>query len=207
MKKNSILLLFAHPSKHRSEVNAPLFDLASSLDFVTAIDLYAEYPNHNIDIELEQERLNAHDVIIFQFPLYWYSTPSILKEWQDLVLEYGYAYGKDGTALKNKKFICALSAGGSEQAYHTQGCNHLTLRQFLMPLEQTARVAGMEYLAPFAMFSSRSSDMENRLGIHQKQWLRLLDLLRDNQISPEQCETAVTINDYLATLTTDAGEE
>ena len=38
-----------------------------------------------------------HDVVIFQFPLFWYSTPPILKQWQDIVLEYGWAYGEGGT--------------------------------------------------------------------------------------------------------------
>lgn len=204
MKQNRILLLFAHPSQHRSEVNAPLFKLAHSLDFVTAVDLYAEYPNHNIDIKREQYRLDAHDVIIFQFPFYWYSTPSILKEWQDLVLEYGYAYGKNGTALKNKKFMCALSAGGNERAYHGQGGNHFTLSQFLLPLEQTAHITGMEYIAPFATFSSRSTDINSRIAKNCQQWRLLLNLLRDNKILPKHYKASITINDHLAILTADS---
>ena len=91
--KRKILVLFAHPSQKRSEVNKPLFTQCLQHDDVTAIDLYREYPRFHIDIDKEQQRLIEHDVIIFMFPLYWYSTPAILKQWQDLVLEYGFAYG------------------------------------------------------------------------------------------------------------------
>ncbi len=95
MSKNRVLVLFAHPSQHRSEANKPLFEQAKRIEGVTCVDLYAEYPTFKINIDREQKRLLDHDIIIFQFPLYWYSTPAILKEWQDLVLEYGFAYGTD----------------------------------------------------------------------------------------------------------------
>lgn len=143
---NKVLVLYAHPSQRRSEVNAPMFRDAGSIKGVTAIDLYYEYPTYNINIDLEQQRLIDHDVIIFQFPLYWYSTPSILKEWQDLVLEYGFAYGQDGKALHGKTFLCAISAGGKADAYQTDGYNHFTIRELLQPLEQTASLTGMTYL-------------------------------------------------------------
>jgi len=112
-----VLILFAHPAPERSEVNRPLFEACRDREGVTLVDLYAEYPDYRIDIDREQQRLVDHDVVVFMFPLYWYSTPAILKEWQDLVLEYGFAYGTDGTALKDKLFLCALSAGGALDAY------------------------------------------------------------------------------------------
>ena len=126
-KKNKILVLFAHPSQHRSEVNVPLFNMVKRIDGVTGVDLYAEYPDYHIDIVREQKRLINNDIIIFQFPLFWYSTPSILKEWQDLVLEYGFAYGSQGNALKDKCFICVVSAGGKEGYYKAEGINHFKL--------------------------------------------------------------------------------
>lgn len=194
-KNKKILLLFAHPSQHRSEINQPLFKYAQSLDYVTAVDLYAEYPKFDIDIEKEQKRLIEHDVVIFLFPFYWYSTPSILKEWQDLVLEYGFAYGHDGNALNGKTFMCAISAGGAEDAYRAQGYNHFTVRELLQPLEQTARLTGMDYLPPFAMFGSRSAVEENRLDDHVASWQLLLDKLHQDEIDLESSFELTTIND------------
>jgi hypothetical protein len=112
-----ILVLFAHPSLDRSEANRPLAEAARAVEGVTLADLYAEYPSFEIDVDREQERLLAHDVICFLHPLYWYSTPAILKEWQDLVLEHGFAYGAEGNALRGKLFFNALTAGGAESAY------------------------------------------------------------------------------------------
>jgi len=81
-----------------------------------------------------------------QHPLYWYSTPAILKEWQDLVLQHGWAYGAKDTALHGKRWHQVVTAGGSEEAYCAQGSNRLTVRQLLAPLEQTARLCGMRFL-------------------------------------------------------------
>lgn len=193
-----ILLLFAHPSSQRSEVNRPMFELAQKLDFVTCVDLYAEYPRFNINIDVEQQRLLDHDIILFQFPFYWYSTPSILKEWQDLVLEYGFAYGHEGTALHGKKFLCALTAGGKEEAYHAQGYNHFTIRELLQPLEQTAQITGMNYLPPLTLFSSRSALTNNTLNQHLEHWVVLLNKLHKGEISQTDVKDAITINAFLA---------
>ncbi|GHD32464.1 NAD(P)H-dependent oxidoreductase [Halioglobus pacificus] len=106
--KRRVLVLFAHPSLERSEVNVELLRRSRETEAVTVVDLYEQYPDFRIDVEAEQQRLLEHDVIVFMFPLYWYSTPAILKEWQDLVLEYGFAYGKDGNALHGKWFAWSL---------------------------------------------------------------------------------------------------
>ena len=184
MKK--ILVLFAHPSLHRSEVNLPLFKAAKKIDHVEVVDLYGEYPTYHIDIDKEQRRLLEHDIIIFQFPLYWYSTPSILKEWQDLVLEYGFAYGEQGQALKNKYFMCVISAGSKENAYQADGMNRSSIRDLLLPLAQMANLTGMVYLAPFTLFGARTAVEENKIGLHISAYHSLLMGLIHEQIDLRQ---------------------
>ncbi len=160
----------AHPTNHRSEINAPMFQIAQKITGITAVDLYHEYPRFNIDIDREQQRLLEHDTILFQFPLYWYSTPAILKEWQDLVLEYGFAYGRDGTALHGKRFGLVLTAGGKADAYHAEGYNHFTIDELMRPLEQMARMTGMEFLPPFALFGARTARDDGGLTQHLVDW-------------------------------------
>ncbi len=172
---NKVLVLFAHPSQHRSEANSPLVRASAAIDGVTVVDLYAEYPDFCIDIDHEQQRLREHDVVVFMFPLYWYSTPSILKEWQDLVLEYGFAYGHDGTELHGKLLLCALTAGGLEDAYRHQGYNHYTIRELLRPIEQTATLCGMTYLPPYALFGSRTALEDGRVQAHIDCWVRIVE--------------------------------
>lgn len=200
MSENKVLVLYAHPSPQRSEVNQHLFKAAKKVEGVTVIDLYHEYPTYHINIDKEQQRLVDHDVIIFQFPLYWYSTPAILKEWQDLVLEYGFAYGHEGTALHGKKFLCSLSAGGKADAYQTDGYNHFTIRELLHPLEQMATLTGMQYLAPFALFGARTAQEDGRVKSHVGNWSSLLTKLVANEIDFEQASKPEKLNHYLATL-------
>lgn len=197
MSKNRVLVLFAHPSQHRSEANKPLFEQAKCIDGVTCVDLYAEYPTFKINIDREQKRLLDHDIIIFQFPLYWYSTPAILKEWQDLVLEYGFAYGTDGNELEGKKLLCSITAGGKEDAYQTDGYNHFTIRELLHPLEQTAALCGMEYLAPYALFGSRTALEENRITGHVERYKFLLESLVAGNIDYKKAKKAAKLNHYL----------
>jgi len=177
-----ILILFAHPSLDRSEVNHPMAEAIHDLDDITFVDLYAEYPDFQIDIDREQQRLLEHDVIVFQHPLYWYSTPAILKEWQDLVLEHGFAYGSDGTALHGKILFNALTAGGKEDAYRAEGFNHFTIRELLHPLEQMALLCGMTYLPAFALFGARTAVEEGRISQHVADWTRVLEALRDDRL-------------------------
>lgn len=91
-----LLVYYAHPGHRHSQVNRHMARAAERVAGITFVDLYAEYPRFDIDVEREQQRLLDHDVILFQFPVFWYSTPSLLKEWQDLVLEHGFAYGAGG---------------------------------------------------------------------------------------------------------------
>ena len=195
--KRRILVLLAHPSLDRSEVNRPMVDAVRGIDGITLVDLYAEYADFQIDIDREQARLLAHDVIVFQHPLYWYSTPSILKEWQDLVLEHGFAYGSEGTALHGKLLFNALTAGGLEAAYHAEGYNHFTIRELLHPIEQTAMLCGMTYLPPFALFGSRTAVEEGRIDTHITAWTRLLAAIRDNRVDIASARQLSVLNEIL----------
>ncbi|MCG7898383.1 MAG: NAD(P)H-dependent oxidoreductase [Candidatus Thiodiazotropha lotti] len=194
---NRILILLAHPSLDRSEVNGPLAQAAADIEGITLVDLYAEYPDFQIDIDREQQRLLNHDVIIFQHPLYWYSTPAILKEWQDLVLEHDFAYGSKGTALHGKLFLNALSAGGAEAAYRAEGYNHFTIRELLQPMEQMASLCGMRYLPPFALFGARTAVDEGRIEHHIDNWIELLKALRDQKLDIETAQNLPRLNSDL----------
>ena len=102
MKKTLIIL--AHPNIAESKVNKALLDGIQNESNITVHDLYATYKTvEAIDVAKEQALLVQFDRIIFQFPLYWYSAPAMLKEWQDKVLSYGFAYGPEGSKLAGKE--------------------------------------------------------------------------------------------------------
>ncbi|MFC1500794.1 NAD(P)H-dependent oxidoreductase, partial [Candidatus Zixiibacteriota bacterium] len=149
--KYKILILFAHPALQRSNVNLRLIEGLDTMTGVTFHDLYEEYPDFYIDVEREQQLLIEHDIIVMHYPFYWYSTPAILKEWQDMVLLHGWAYGHEGDALAGKIIFNTITTGGPEEAYSAGGYNHFSLCQLLAPLEQTANLCRMTWLPPFAV--------------------------------------------------------
>lgn len=146
-----VLILFAHPALHRSRINLAMMDAVQDLEGVTFRDLYEIYPDFHIEVSTEQELLVEHDVIVWQHPFYWYSAPSLMKEWMDVVLEYGFAYGDEGRALRGKKLMSALTTGGPESAYDRAGYNRFSMRELLAPFDQTAHLCGMTYLDPFIL--------------------------------------------------------
>ena len=148
---NKVLILFAHPRFEKSKTNRVLLAGVDKIEGVTLNDLYEQYPDFNIDVEREKDLLLAHEVIIWHHPLYMYSAPAMLKQWVDLVLEYGWAHGSQGNALKDKMIFNALTAGGARESYAINQHNRFTLREFLVPFEQTATLCKMIYLPPFAV--------------------------------------------------------
>lgn len=178
-----ILLLFAHPALQKSVANAALLGAAQGVSGVEVHDLYEAYPDLLIDVEREQRLLLEHDVVVFQHPFYWYSSPALLKEWQDLVLTFGWAYGPGGEALHGKRLLTAITTGGGTDAYRSSGHNHWTLRQLLAPFEQTATLCGMRYLPPFVVPGARRLAADD-LARHAADYAVALTALRDGEPEP-----------------------
>jgi glutathione-regulated potassium-efflux system ancillary protein KefG len=148
---SNILILFAHPRFENSRAHAALLRQIPRSASVTFHDLYERYPDFNVDVAYEQQLLLAHEVIVWQHPFYWYSCPPLMKQWIDMVLEYGWAYGTNGNTLKGKLAFNALTSGGAREVYHREGRNRFTVREFLAPFDQTATLCHMQYLPPFAI--------------------------------------------------------
>ena len=188
-----VLVLFAHPALEKSRCNVRLIAAAREVEDVTVHDLYEVYPSFDIDVPAEQRRIEEHDAIVFQHPLYWYGTPALLKEWQDLVLEHGWAYGSGGTALVGKTWLAAVTAGGSEETYRRDGLHGGTLRDFLAPLEGTARLCGMDPLPPFAVHATLALTPTEIDG-HAADYARVLAALRDGAIDRDAAARLERIN-------------
>lgn len=187
-QSRKILVLFSHPGQRYSKVNVELAQVAANIRDVTLVDLYAEYPRFKINVEREQERLLEHDVIVFQFPLFWYSTPALLKEWQDLVLEYGFAYGEGGDKIAGKFLAPVTTTGGPEDYYQAGGRNNFPLRDLLAPLEQTANLCGMRFLPPYALFAALKAARSDRMQDHVHGYKRYLRALRDDRLDLEAAD-------------------
>ena len=194
---NRILILFAHPALEKSRVQRRLLKAAETVEGVTIHDLYEVYPDFMIDVPNEQSLLLEHDLILFQHPFYWYSCPSLLKEWQDLVLEYGFAYGRGGDALEGKTLGSIISSGGSRMSYSSEGRNNYSMKELLQPFHQTATLCGMNYLPPFTVH--RTHDMhESVIEEHAELYRQVLWRLQRDLPSQEDFSSLEYLNDWTA---------
>ena len=194
---NRVLIQFAHPAFQKSRVNRRLIAAVRNLENVTLNDLYEEYPDFSVNVPREQQLLINHDIIVFQHPLYWYSCPALLKEWEDLVLEHGFAYGAQGTKLDGKWVLTAITTGGSTSAYQRNGSNYFTIRELLTPFEQTVRFCGMIYLPPFVISGTLTMQDEDQIAGSAALYRRALECLRDGRFEVGEFEHASYLNEIL----------
>ncbi len=156
-----ILLLFVHPFPHRSKINRALLDGVKELPGVEVNDLYERYPDFHVDVDREQAMLRKMDLLVVQHPFYWYSAPPMLKQWQDAVLKYGFAFGQGGSALQGKGWLSVVTAGQSGASYSDKGHNRYSVAELLQPYECAANHCGMHYLEPLVLQGvHRLSDVE-----------------------------------------------
>jgi glutathione-regulated potassium-efflux system ancillary protein KefG len=193
---NNILVIFAHPAVHKSRIHRKLAEAVRTVEGVTFHDLYSSFPDFYIPVKQEQKKLIAHDIIVFQHPLYWYSCPALMKEWMDLVLEHNFAFGKTGTMLKGKKLISAISTGGSAKVYKESGSRHFTIPQILTPFHQSAMLCGMEYLPPFVIHGSHLLSKSD-IRVYCDKYRQVLTNLRDDVFNPEKLTEVTYINELI----------
>jgi len=163
---------------------------------ITFHDLYEKYPDFNVDIESEQKLLLEHQIIIWQHPFYWYSAPPLLKQWIDLVLAFGWAYGPGGTALSGKMVFNAITSGGQRSAYGQKGYNRFTVNQLLAPFDQTAFLCKMIWLPPFVLHGTHRITDNERSG-QASQYHNILRKLADGEFKVEELKSYSYLNDWI----------
>jgi putative NADPH-quinone reductase len=168
-----ILVLFAHLNLRRSRINRAMLDAIRDLEQVEIHDLLELYPDFYLDLSAERRALVAADLLVLQHPLYWYSTPAIIKHWQDMVLERGFAYGPGGTALRGKAMLQAVSTGGSVESYRTGGIHGAPLAEYLHPFQQMAHFTGMRPLPPL-VFQGSHTATDAQIAAHAARYRALL---------------------------------
>ncbi|MCB0806768.1 MAG: NAD(P)H-dependent oxidoreductase [Bacteroidales bacterium] len=196
MKKNKILIIFTHPAIHKSRINIRMIEFLKNLEDITFRNLYELYPDFHIDVKEEQKLLLEHDIIVWHHPFYWYSAPAMLKEWIDLVLEHGFAYGKEGTALKGKKVLSVITTGGRRDAYKNGGFNQYSMAEFLAPYHRTVTLCYMDYLPPYVVHGSHLMD-QNQINEAAEDFKNMIMTLRDSDFRPGEFSKHDYLNDLL----------
>ncbi|MBE5102325.1 NAD(P)H-dependent oxidoreductase [Priestia aryabhattai] len=155
------LVLVFHPDLTASRANRRMTEEMEKQTNVTVHHVYEAYSDEKIDVAAEQRLLEEHDRIVLQFPFYWYSTPSLLKKWEDAVLAYGWAFGSTGDKLHGKELLIAVSTGAAEENYSPDGNFKYTMSELLRPLQASSNMIGTRYLTPYVLYGvNQLSDKE-----------------------------------------------
>ncbi|WED23434.1 NAD(P)H-dependent oxidoreductase [Vibrio sp. JC009] len=146
---SKVLVISGHPNLAESYTNRVILDeLNTQLSDVSVRRLDSLYADSKIDVAAEQKALTEAEVIVLQFPFYWYSVPGLMKTWIDEVMTFNFAFGPEGDKLKGKDFILSFTVGGPQESYQPLGYNHFNIEMFMYPLQQMAYLASMNYHAP-----------------------------------------------------------
>ncbi|APB76679.1 MULTISPECIES: NAD(P)H-dependent oxidoreductase [Paenibacillus] len=169
------LVILAHPHIEDSRVNNRWKrEILQYTNEITIHEIYKEYPNWSIDVLKEQQLLEAHSNIIFQFPLYWYSYPPLLKKWLDDVFTHGWAYGSQGDKLKGKKLGIAMSIGDKKENYSPTGSVSFTVDEVIAPFKASAVHVGAITLPYFAVFGASFQASDEDINQSAKDYIKYI---------------------------------
>lgn len=153
------------------------------------------------DIAIEQQKLRWADTVIFQFPMWWFSMPAILKGWFERVYAYGFGYGVgehsdarwgdrygEGT-LAGKRAMLIVTTGGWESHYSERGING-PIDDLLFPIHHGMLFyPGFDVLPPFLVYRTSRVD-EDRFSTIRDSLARRLDTLETAQPIPFRRQNA-----------------
>ena len=157
MPSKTLVLVF-HRDLSKSKANAALIAAATKLPGVEIVDVQSEYPGGKIDLfgdtDADVRRLLSADRIVLQFPVQWYSVPSIMKSWLDAILTrmYYIRHAEEGARLEGTPLMIAATAGNVPEAYTPEGQNHFPMIEILTPLRATAWRCKLPLAEPFVLY-------------------------------------------------------
>lgn len=171
------LIIVTHPDLQNSRANKRwIEELQKHPDKYRVHNLYQHYPDEKIDIKQEQQLIEAHDRIIFQFPFYWFNCPPLLKKWLDEVLTYGWAYGsKSGYKMQGKKVALGISVGIDEEEYREDGKYKYTMEQLTAPFELSFAYVKADYRPFFAWYGLEFHATQERIEESVQHYLSFIE--------------------------------
>jgi NAD(P)H dehydrogenase (quinone) len=165
-------------SNFTSIKNPDFFKQQVEEDYATDMNGFAP------DVEAELAKLESADLMIWQFPLWWFSVPGILKGWVDKVFAFGRVYGRgrfyETGLYRGKRALLSLTTGGAEQAYLSDGFNG-DINGILRPIQRgVLEFVGFDVLKPqIAWAPAHISEEERR--VYLREWRERLTRIAEEE--------------------------
>ena len=118
------------------------------------------------EIAAEQDKLTRANLVILQFPIWWFGMPGILKGWADRVMARGFAYmpGRkyDTGMFKGKLAMVSATTGTSEDTYAPDGIDGSILTVLWPVHNGLLRYTGFDVLPPYVAYMPAREDDATR---------------------------------------------
>ncbi len=208
------LVLVSHPEYDNSMTEAFLKQCQSDIENVDWVVLDKIQDNFSFDKEQEQKRLAQYDRILFQFPMYWYSAPALMKKYEDDIFTKNFiAFEQEGW-LQGKEMGIITTLGDPIKDYQVGGREGFSISELLKPYQAIAQRAQMKFLKPFIISqfaymtdaqkqkllidyrSYLTNDNSDSFNSMQKWYIEQLTALKDSMSADKQARMDIII-DYL----------
>ena len=175
---NNILVISGHTDLNDSVANKKILEELKKKIPNIEIDILSElYPDYKINVSEEQNKLLKAETIVLQYPLFWYSMPSLLERWMECVFTHGFSHGSLGDKLAGKKVIVSLTTGANKEVYNN-------IDDFLNPIKLCCNLCKMKYIGSIVTYGvSYQIRKEKRKEIEEKainHVNRLIKMLKDS---------------------------
>lgn len=143
---SNVLIVSGHTDLEHSFANKLILEeLQKTLPNATYDFLDALYPDYQIIVPIEQKKILAADLIVLQFPLFWYSVPSLMSRWIEEVFVHGFAFGSTGDKTQGKKLLLSFTSGAPESFYEHGQLQNYRIDEFIVPLKQFANLCSLQW--------------------------------------------------------------
>ena len=110
-----VVILLAHPNIKGSQANKALIDAVSDIEGVAVFNLYELSEDIAFNVDEWSKIISDASAVIYQFPFYWMSAPSLLKKWQDEV----FTHLSKTPAVAGKPLMIVTTSGSEYDAYRS----------------------------------------------------------------------------------------
>jgi glutathione-regulated potassium-efflux system ancillary protein KefF len=181
----NVLIISGHTDLSASVANKTILDTVhKELPEAEIVRLDSLYPDYKINVEAEQQRLVKADIIVLEFPVFWYSAPSILERWMEETFKHGFSHGSNGNKLKGKKLVLSFTTGAPASMYSHDGAMGYTIDDFLPCFKATCNLCQMEFAGYVytggVSYANRTTpeliEQQNKVSVEHAK--RLIDLIK-----------------------------
>lgn len=168
------LILVDHPNYCQSVINKRwIEELEKYPEEFTIRILQDHIENSKFNIEEEQKIVEAHENLVLQFPIYWFSCPSNMKRWLDEVVCFGWAFG-DKEEFLNKKVAIAASFGVLEENLSQNGRYKYSSDEIFIPFEASCKYSKANFVGYHSFYGAEHNPKKEDIDTNAKEYISFL---------------------------------